>query len=74
MPNDHDVQWSAYDLIKAKNGKVVDLHFEGSGLTCSVVTRSEVAEVLHSENQTVYVTLAPPTAEETARELAVQRI
>ena len=64
ISNEHDVQWSAEDLANAQNGKVVDLSFVGVGLTCHVQTRDEVAAVLHSENQTVHLTVAAQTADD----------
>lgn len=73
MPNEHAVQWSTEDLLNAQSGKVVDLHFANTGLACAVVTRNEVADILHSENQTVHVTLVPQMPEESARTLAPQR-
>jgi hypothetical protein len=61
IPSEHAVQWSPEDLANAQNGKVVDLSFVSVGLTCHVNTRDEVAEVLHSENQTVHLKVAAQT-------------
>lgn len=64
IASEHTVQWSAEDIANAQSGKVVDLHFAGAGLDSQVVTRDQVATVLHNENQTVHVTVAPVSAED----------
>ncbi|HEX7673169.1 MAG TPA: hypothetical protein VF412_03310 [Bdellovibrio sp.] len=64
IPCEHSVQWSHEELTHAQNGKVVDLYFPAPGLNCQVVAREEVAAVLHSENQTVHVTVAAQTNDE----------
>lgn len=51
IPSEHIIKWSKDDLINAKNGKIIDLHFSGSCLDCEVKNREEVAEVLHNEQQ-----------------------
>lgn len=66
IPSEHTILWTAEDLANAQSGKVVDLHFAGSGLACQVVARAEAATVLHIENQTVHVTVAPIKVEETS--------
>jgi hypothetical protein len=72
IPSEHTVQWSAEELLNAQHGKVVDLHFAGAGLACQVVTRDEVASILHAENKTVHVTVAAQTTEESVMGLVRQ--
>ncbi|QLY23853.1 hypothetical protein [Bdellovibrio sp. KM01] len=72
IASEHTVQWSAEELALAQNGKVVDLHFAGAGLACQVVTRDEVAAVLHADNKTVHVTVAAQTTEESVMGLVRQ--
>ena len=48
--------------------------FSGTGIECNVVAREEVAPVLHSENQTLHVTVAAPTAGEQVRALLPQAL
>lgn len=64
IASEHTVQWSNEELTNAKNGKVIDLYFPAAGLNCQVVSRAEVAAVLHSENQTVHVTVASQATDE----------
>lgn len=72
IPSEHSVQWSAQELALAQYGKVVDLHFAGAGLDCQVITRDEVASVLHADNKTVHVTVAAQTGEESVMGLVRQ--
>ncbi|WP_413584546.1 hypothetical protein [Bdellovibrio sp. HCB274] len=72
IPCEHAVQWSEFELAQARSGKVVDLHFPAAGLACQVMTRNEVAQVLHSENQTVHVTVTSQHSEEPALALLPQ--
>lgn len=65
MTSEHAVSWSFEELQNAQSGKIVDLHFQGSGLACNVVTREESAAILHNENQTTHVTVALEPATET---------
>ena len=65
MISENPVQWSAEELQAAQSGKMVDLHFQGSGLACTVVAREEAATVLHNENQTTHVTVALEPVTET---------
>ena len=75
LVSEHNTHWNEVDLIQAQTGKVVDLHFIGTGLACAVITRDEVAEVLHAENQTMYVKVVPQTADNSsAVALASQRL
>lgn len=76
IPCAHAVQWTGAELLQAKNAKVVDLHFVNSGLTCNVVSRSEVATVLHNESQMVCITITSEVNESDAAVgiLAQQRI
>ncbi|WP_413581898.1 hypothetical protein [Bdellovibrio sp. HCB288] len=69
---EHAVNWSEAAFALAQSGKVVDLHFPAAGLNCHVVARNEVATVLHSENQTVHVTVVPQKSEEPALALLSQ--
>ncbi|MDG0815948.1 hypothetical protein [Bdellovibrio svalbardensis] len=57
IPSEHTVQWTAEELANAQSGKVVDLYFAGAGLACQVIARHEAALVLHTENQTMHVTV-----------------
>ncbi|WP_413557410.1 hypothetical protein [Bdellovibrio sp. HCB209] len=66
IANEHAIQWTAQDLAAAQTGKVVDLHFASTGLDCQVVTRNEVAEILHIDNQTLHVTVLPQKGDEPA--------
>ncbi len=72
IPSEHTVQWSAEELLNAQTGKVVDLHFAGAGLACQVVSRDEVAHILHAENKTVHVTVASQTSDESVITLVRQ--
>ncbi len=76
IPCVHAVQWTGAELLQAKNAKVVDLHFVSSGLTCNVVSRSEVATVLHNESQMICITITSEASESDASVaiLAQQRI
>lgn len=55
--SEHALLWSTEELQNAQTGKIVDLHFQGSGLNCTVIAREEAATVLHNENQTTHVTV-----------------
>lgn len=74
IANAHKVQWTTEELAQAQSGKMVDLHFAGTGIECQVVAREEVASVLHNENQTMHVTVAPQTAAEQAIALLPQAL
>ncbi len=75
IPSEHALQWTMDDLAQAQTGKVVDLHFVGAGLACEIVTRDQVATVLHAENQTLYVKVVPQNADNSsAVALASQRM
>ena len=64
IPSEHTVQWAEADFVNAQNGKVVDLYFASTGLDCQVVAREEVAAVLHTENQTMHVTVVAQVTDE----------
>lgn len=64
IASEHTVQWTSEDLANAQNGKVVDLYFASPGLDCQVVTRQEEAAVLHTENQTMHVTVVAQATDE----------
>ncbi|MFM6928149.1 MAG: hypothetical protein ACKOX6_06760 [Bdellovibrio sp.] len=74
IANEHKVQWTTEELTQAQNGKMVDLHFVGTGIECQVVTRQEAASILHNENQTMHVTVAPQSATEQAIALLPQAL
>ena len=74
IATEHNIQWSPEEMTQAQTGKLVDLHFSGTGIECNVIAREEVAPVLHSENQTLHVTVAAPTASEQVRALLPQAL
>lgn len=72
ISSEHQVQWSAEELVHAQSGKMIDLHFPGTGLACHVVPRDNAAEVLHSEMTTVHLKVVPQTSDESVGALLPQ--
>ena len=74
MPNEHSLHWSAEDLAKVQNAKLVDLSFLGTGLACHVKTRDVAAAVLHNENHTVHVKVSAKKVDEPSRAFMPQAL
>lgn len=72
IASEHAIQWSTEELTHAQSGKMVDLHFPGTGLACHVVTRDDAAAVLHSEKTTVHLKVVPQTSDDSVGALLPQ--